>query len=72
MPFGDIARGHYFLYSLIIKEADVMDLIERLLRCGIPERAAFSVYEDFKRRKSWEALIEYIETEEKERGLESI
>lgn len=49
-----------------------MDLIERLIRCGIPERTAFSVYADFKHRNRWEALIEYIETEERERGLESI
>ena len=48
------------------------EIIERMKRCGIPEKTALCVYLDFVRNNKWEDLLAFIVAEEKEHGLEGV
>lgn len=47
----------------------MIDLIERLRRCGIPEWTVLRICLDFMSRNKMNELARYVETEERERGL---
>ncbi len=48
------------------------EIIERMKRCGIPEKTALCVYLDFVRNDKYAALLAYIRAEEEANGLERI
>lgn len=48
------------------------EIIERLKRCGVPEKTAMCIYMDFVRDHKYEALLAYISAEERENGLERV
>lgn len=48
------------------------EIIERMKRCGIPEKTALCVYLDFVRNDKYAALLAYIRAEEEANGLEGI
>lgn len=48
------------------------EFIERMVRCGIPEKTAQCIYMDFVLQHKWKALMAYIITEERRHGVEGI
>lgn len=50
----------------------MQELAERLIRCGVPERAAIVIAETFAASGRLEALRRYVEAEEKACGVETV
>ena len=50
----------------------MQEIIDRMKRCGIPEKTAVCLYLDFVRNDKYAALLAYIRAEEKEHGVEGI
>ena len=50
----------------------MQEIIDRMKRCGIPEKTAVCIYLDFVRNDKYTALLAYIRAEEKEHGVEGI